>query len=362
MPETPDDMWLPRDADPDEIGASEKPSSVPAEYSDTSFFTEKALEYLHGVRHKPWFLHLGYYRPHPPFIVPEPWNSMYDPKDSPEPIRAESVEKEGEQHPLLDFYVKNVGRDRFFRHGQGLGAEMSIDEVKQMRATYYGLMSEVDAHLGRVFDFLEETGQWDDTLIIFTSDHAEQLGDHHLLGKIGYFDQSYHIPMIIRDPRPQADGSRGVIVRDFTETVDTMPTILEWMGLPIPRTCDGGSLSPFLAEGTAPEGWRTEVHYEFDFRNIFYSKPEEHVGTALDDSSLAVIQDHDYKYVHFAKGDPLFFDLKNDPGQFNNVAGDPTYREAMLTYAQKMLTWRMRYMDRTLTGYAATPEGLLKRA
>src|SRR5690606_27800871 len=70
MPETPDDMWLPRDADPEEIGATAKPSQVPAAFSDTSFFTEKALEYLHGVRNKPWFLHLGYYRPHPPFIAP----------------------------------------------------------------------------------------------------------------------------------------------------------------------------------------------------------------------------------------------------------------------------------------------------
>ena len=99
MPDTPDDMWLPRDNDPEIIGATASASQVPADYSDTSFFTEKALEYLHGVRHKPWFLHLGYYRPHPPFIAPEPWNSMYDPADSPEPIRAASVEEEAAQHP-----------------------------------------------------------------------------------------------------------------------------------------------------------------------------------------------------------------------------------------------------------------------
>src|SRR5690606_15400270 len=145
MPETPEDMWLPRDAGPGDIGATASPSRVPAEFSDTSFFTERALEYLHGTRHKPWFLHLGYWRPHPPFIAPEPWNSMYDPKDSPEPIRAPSAEQEAAQHPLVDYYLKTVGRDRFFRHGQGLAKDMSIDEVKQMRATYYGLMSEVDA-------------------------------------------------------------------------------------------------------------------------------------------------------------------------------------------------------------------------
>lgn len=287
---------------------------------------------------------------------------MYDPKDSPAPIRADSPEQDAAQHPLAEFYLNNVGRKNFFRHGQGLAKDMSIDEVKQMRATYYGLMSEVDEQLGRIFDFLKETDQWDDTLIIFTSDHAEQLGDHHMLGKLGYHDQSYHIPMIVRDPRPEADVSRGTIVREFSETIDTVPTILEWMGVPVPRSCDGASLLPFLTEGKTPENWRTEVHYEFEFRDIFYSAPEDHMGTGLDDSALTVIKDHDYKYVHFTNAPPLFFDLKADPGQFNNLANDPEYQLIMLRYAQKMLSWRMRYMDRTLTAYAASPTGLLKRA
>ena len=361
MPVVPDDMWLPQgnSAGP---GATDLPSRVPAEFSDTAFFTERALEYLHGARHKPWFLHLGYYRPHPPFIAPEPWNAMYDPQDCPDPVRAESAEHEAAQHPLLAFYLNDVKREKFFRHGQGLARDMSIQEVKQMRATYYGLMSEVDQQLGLIFDFLEQTGQWDDTLIIFTSDHGEQLGDHYLLGKLGYFDQSYHIPMIVCDPRTQADATRGTIVREFTETIDTMPTILQWLGVPVPRTCDGQSLLPFVEQGAAPQGWRTEVHYEFDFRNIFYSQPEAHVGTGLDDSALAVVRDHDYKYVHFTNAAPLLFDLKADPAQLHNVANDPAYQAVMLNYTQKMLSWRMRYMDRTLTGYAATPEGLIKRA
>lgn len=362
MPRPPQDMWLPRNPAPDEKGATAQPSRVPAELSDTAFFTEKALEYLQGARDKPWFLHLGYYRPHPPFIAPEPWNAMYNPADCPDPVRAPSAQDEAEQHPLLSFYLQDMKQEKFFRHGKGLGSDMSLDEVRQMRATYYGLMSEVDAQLGRVFDFLEETGQWDDTLIIFTSDHAEQLGDHHLLGKLGYFDQSYHIPMIVVDPRPEADATRGTQVSHFTETIDTMPTILEWLGLPVPRTCDGASLLPFLTQGHAPQGWRTEVHYEYDFRDIFYSKPQDYVGTGLDDSSLAVIQDEHFKYVHFTNAPPLFFDLKKDPGQFNNVAQDPAYQTTLLTYAQKMLSWRMRYMDRTLTGYAASPDGLQIKA
>ena len=171
-----------------------------------------------------------------------------------------------------------------------------------------------------------------------------------------------HTRLAIMDPRPEADATRGTQVSHFTETIDTMPTILEWLGLPVPRTCDGASLLPFLTQGHAPQGWRTEVHYEYDFRDIFYSKPQDYVGTGLDDSSLAVIQDEHFKYVHFTNAPPLFFDLKKDPGQFNNVAQDPAYQTTLLTYAQKMLSWRMRYMDRTLTGYAASPDGLQIKA
>jgi arylsulfatase A-like enzyme len=271
------------------------------------------------------------------------------------------VDIEAAQHPMLEFYLKAIERKKFFEHGQGMGADMTEQEVLQMRATYYGLMSEVDEHVGRVCDYLKQTGQWDNTLVVLTSDHGEQLGDHHLLGKLGYFDQSFHIPMIVRDPSEAANLTRGKIVRQFTETVDTMPTILEWMGLPVPRTCDGESLLPFIHGAEAPANWRTEVHYEFDFRNIFYSKPEDYLGLGMDECSLSVIQNDRYKYVHFAALPPLFFDLENDPHQLRNLAQDPAYASQMLDMAQKMLNWRLKHADRTLTGYAATPEGLLSR-
>jgi hypothetical protein len=238
---------------------------------------------------------------------------------------------------------------------------MQEAEVRQMRATYYGLMSEVDHHIGRVFDYLKKTGQWDNTLIIFTSDHGEQLGDHHLLGKIGYFDQSFHIPMIVRDPNPEADATRGNIVRHFTETIDTMPTILNWLERPIPRTCDGHSLLPFVQTGIAPADWRTEVHYEYDFRNIYYSKPEDFLGLSMDQCALSVIQNDQYKYVHFAALPPLFFDLTTDPSQLHNVAQDPSYTLELLKMTQKMLDWKLLHADRTLTGYAASPAGLVSR-
>jgi arylsulfatase A-like enzyme len=362
MPDNPWDIWLPRGLEANEVGATNKPSRIPAELSDTVWFTDRAIDHLRGTQHKPWFLHLGYYRPHPPFAAPAPYHDMYAAADCPPPIRAASAADESAQHPLLRFYVENIQRKNFFQNGQGLASEMSEAEVRQMRATYYGLMTEIDDQLGRVFKFLKDSGQWDNTLIVLTSDHGEQLGDHHLLGKIGYFDQSYHIPMVVCDPAPEADATRGSIVSAFTETVDTLPTVLDWMGRPAPRACDGRSLLPFIREARTPPDWRTEVHYEYDFRDIFYSKPESALGLTMDQCSLAVVQDEHYKYVHFAALPPLFFDLREDPQQLRNVATQTSYAQPMLRYAQKMLDWRLQHADRTLTGYAASPDGLISRS
>jgi len=364
LPENRDDIWLPA-PDPEGgapgAGATPRASRIPKELSDTAWFTERGLAYLRGRGSRPWFLHLGYYRPHPPFIAPAPYNAMYRPEDMPKPVRAASPQEEARQNALLAYYVNNNKQANFFQDGKGLGSEMSEAEVAQLRATYCGLMSEIDDQLGRVFDYLKESGQWDDTLIVFNCDHGEQLGDHHLLGKIGYFDESYRIPMIVRDPRAAAKASRGAIVESLTETIDTMPTILEWLGLPVPRQCDGRSLLPFCA-GATPSDWRTEVHYEFDFRDLHTSKPESALGVAMDKCGLAVVQDADFKYVHFAALPPLFFDLKADPEQLVNRAADPAYAARMGQYAAKMLDWRLGYADRTLTGYRATPNGLEVRA
>lgn len=357
LPDRRDDIWLPKQGAP---GATTEASRIPAELSDTAWFTERALTYLQGAANRNWFLHLGYYRPHPPFVAPEPYNSMYDPADMAPPVRAASLEEEAKQHPLLRYYAEHISQASFFQGGEGLASAMSEAEVRKMRATYFGLMSEIDDHLGRVFAYLDETKQWDDTLIVFTCDHGEQLGDHHLLGKVGYFDASFRIPMIVRDPSAEADGTRGQIVGQFTETIDTMPTILNWLGGEIPRQCDGRSLLPFL-HGEPPADWRTEVHYEYDFRDIFYSQPESKLGLHMDQCSLAVVQDERFKYVHFAALPALLFDLKEDPGQFNNLADDPRYGAVVATYAQKMLNWRLKHADKLLTGYRASPQGLQSR-
>lgn len=361
VPPKAEDIWLPAEGHEAAGGATRAPSRVPQELSDTSWTTEHGLAYLRGVETQRWFLHLGYFRPHPPFIAPAPYNERYHPDETPPPVRAATREEEAAQHPLLDHYIRSIKQRKFFRDGNGLGSDMSEREVRVMRAAYYGLISEVDDAVGRVVAYLKASGQYEKTLIIFTSDHAEQLGDHYLLGKIGYFDDAFHIPLIVRDPSREADATRGQVVSRFTETVDILPTILEWIGGETPRACDGRPLLPFL-RGAAPADWRTEVHYEYDFRPYYDgARNPPPFGLSIDQCSLAVIRDEKYKYVHFAALPPLFFDLEDDPGQFRNRADDPALAPVMLDYARRMLSWRLHHAERTLTGYSATPNGLISR-
>jgi arylsulfatase A-like enzyme len=351
----PDDMrllYFMREPGPDyEDGAPHpKALAIKTEDDDTTWHINTAIDYINQRRKDSWALHLSLLRPHPPWIASDPWNKLYDPQSVPGFVRRENPPSEGEQHPWLSYQLSR----RIFK------APSDDRKMRRMKAVYYGLMSEVDHHLGRLFDHLKSEGLWDSTLIVFTSDHGEEMGDHWLLGKSGYFDQSYAIPCLIHDPRCEADSARGKVVTAFTENVDLLPTMLEWAGLNLPPL-DGHSLSLFLERGIAPRGWRQAAHWEYDFRDVSNASAEEALGLTLDTCNLAVLRDENFKYVHFASLPPLLFDLKNDPNEFTNLASNPAYFPRVLEYAQKMLSWRMRHDDQTLTHMMATVNGLKQR-
>lgn len=353
IPADQEDLWDPEHLSERREGRLDLPSPVRAEHSDTAWFTEAALDHIRHASGRPWFLHYGIYRPHPPFCAPRPFLDLYDPAALEGPLRAGSPAAEADQHPFLKLLLERIDQSGFMSNREGPAADLGDGEVRQLRAHYYALISEADHHLGRVLDALEESGEIDDTLIVFTSDHGEQLGNHHLLGKTGYFRDSYHIPMIVCDPSAAADATRGQVVEAFTESVDVMPTILRWLGQPVPRQCDGHSLLPFC-HGATPTRWRDGVFYEFDFREVRDPAVEQRFGIEMDECCLAVYQTARWKYVHFAALPPLLFDLENDPGEFDNFAGDPAFAEFQAAMAQRLLSRRMAHANRSLTGYFAT--------
>ena len=305
---------------------------------------------------RPWFAHLSFISPHPPFIAPAPFNKMYDADAGPSFNRAESWKEEAAVHPWLAYELDRQRMTKFLPGAEGKVRKWSESDFRKIRAIYYGMISEVDSQLGRIWDALKKSGAWNDTLIVLTSDHAEMMGDHFMLGKGGYFDQSYHIPLIVRDPDARNTGRS---VENFTEAVDIAPTIITLMGGEVPVWLDGHSLVPFL-QGQKPKAWRDCAHWEFDFRSIEKGTAERHFGLRPQQCNLTVIRSDQFKYVHFGGGlPPLLFDLRDDPSELVNCADDPAYQAVRLEYAERLLAWRAEHLDQSLALVELTERGTI---
>ena len=143
-------------------------------------------------------LHISYFCPHPPWIPAKPFNRLYHPDRLEHASnREKSIEEEMDTHPYLKHLVGTKRR------------QVSDEELNMLKASYFACVSEVDANIGRIIEALKRNGNWENTLIIFTSDHGEQLGDHHLRKSVGFYDESYHLPLIIRFPNSKPGTSQS---------------------------------------------------------------------------------------------------------------------------------------------------------
>ncbi len=332
---------------------------IEAALSDTAWLADNALTYLRGVSSQDsWMLHFGLSRPHPPFSAPAPFHRSTVHESLPAVTRAATRMSEAGGHPYLAHLHGSQHLGGYLAGGAGSVASLSAAELDHVRAAYCGLIEEADHHIGRVLDELKSRALVDDTLIILTSDHGEQLGDHSLLGKMGFYDQSYHVPLIIVDPHSSADTTRGRVEHGLSESIDILPTILEWLGMPCPHTVDGKSLLPAVRGEQA--GGKEAVHFEFSLRGGFLNPDRRILGLDYRRSELAVLRTQTHKYVHFQGLPALLFDLTEDPHELTDRATDPRCREVMLDMAQRMLNWRMYNAERELVNLNASPAGLVR--
>ncbi len=316
------------------------PALFAREDSDAAFLTDAVLDYLEGQGDQPWFVHVTYLAPHPPFVAPEPYCRWYDPATLPQPVGLADPETMAAQHPYLRDCIFNArGWPLLYGMDNARLPNLTGDEVMRLRAQYFAMMSEVDAQVGRLVECLEASGAMDRTLFVFTSDHGEQLGDHWLFAKYGYQDPSFHIPLILAGGAV-VPSARGWASEALTENIDIMPTILECLGARPPRQCDGRSLVPFL-EGVTPKDWRDCVYYSLDFRDTLGPRGESRLGLRPEECVFTVARSAAFKYVHFAGLEPLLFDLRDDPSECSNLAVDSAWQDEVCRQAQALLSWRL---------------------
>ena len=348
VPANPHDLYQPVEGFPgaDAHGSTWAPARFAAEHSQTTFIREAVVDWLERHADEPFFVHASFIRPHPPRRNPPGYHDLYPAEAIGSFTGCATPEEEAAVHPLgaMAFFVDGVGAPREER------------ERRQVRATYYGAQREVDDGLAVLFDYLARSGLADNTLVVVTSDHGEMGGDHWLLEKLGFWDESYHVPLIVVDPRAGADAGRGTVVEAVTESVDVLPTICDFLGLETPLQADGWSLAPFVRGEPAPAHWRDTAHFEWSFADPVKRMPEAMFGTPMSHCALAVGRGPRYKYVQFATGaevfSPLLFDLVTDPEQRHDLlaGGGTGVSEAAWGAAQELLQWRMRTDERTLSG------------
>jgi arylsulfatase A-like enzyme len=333
-----------------EHGTSWAPARFAKDQTETAFMTEKVLDWLAQNDARPFFVHVSYIRPHPPRRNPAGYHDLYSADDVPGFVRHAERSAEQSAHVLNSLVI---GLPR-------VSAPDDEREGRQLRATYHCMQREVDDQLGRLFGYLEASGLAASTLVVLTSDHGEMGGDHWLLEKLGYWDESYHVPLVVADPTASGEGGRGSVVTSFTESVDVTPTVLDWIGAEIPLQADGFSLMPFVRRGETPPHWRDEAHFEWDFRNPQTRLAETLLGLPMEHCGLNVVRTKDVKYVQFGAAaevlPPLLFDLSADPAQLHDISRDPDAAPLAWEACERLLHWHMRSAERTLSGHYLTPD------
>ena len=313
------------------LANADRPANIREQDSETPWLTDRAIEFIDSAK-DPWLAHVSYIKPHWPYIVPAPYNAMYGENHVPAPLRHD-VERE-DPHPVYGAYMGNRIAQAFQR-----------EEVRRkVIPAYMGLIRQCDDQLGRILEHLEATGRMSDTMIVLTSDHGDYLGDHWLGEKDLFHDPSVRIPMIVSDPRPEADATRGTQCDALVESIDLAATFVDAAGAKVPdHILEGRSLMPWL-RGERVDDWRRFAVSEYDYS----ATPQcEALGLAPRDARLFMVFDGRHKLMHAEGGfRPMLFDLEEDPNEFRDLAKTDEGAEATARLCGLLAQWGRRMSQR----------------
>ena len=314
---------------------ADKPAHIHEEDSETAWLTSRTIDFIDQAKGK-WCAHVSYIKPHWPYIVPAPYHDMYSVAQVPEPRRHD--DERVDPQPVYAAYMGNMVGEQFQRQ-----------EVREkVIPAYMGLIKQCDDHLGRILDHLEKTGAMKDTMIVLTSDHGDYLGDHWMGEKSLFHDQSAKIPMIIYDPRPEADATRGTTCDALVESIDLAATFIETSGGQVPdHIVEGRSLLPWL-RGETPEDWRRYIISEFDYSGSSVGEKliEDH-DLKMRDCRLFMVFDGRWKMMHAEGGfRPMLFDLKSDPDEYFDLAKGDDHADELARLYGYLAEWGRRMSQR----------------
>lgn len=267
-------------------------SQLPARLHQTAWVADQSMAFLRQRdRTRPFFLKTSFIKPHPPFDPPVPWNTLYRMMDMPLPHRPSNCR---------DLHTWHMRHQNRYKYRDG-GPDNNIERM--IKAFYYACVSFIDHHVGRLLDALEKLGELDNTLILFTSDHGELLGDYHAFGKRSFLEPAARVPMIASHPGRLPEGET---CNALTSLLDVMPTCLQAAGVDFASYDLDGLALQDVAAGRAQHDYL--------------------IGQLNDGPmGLYMIRDDRWKYIYSAPDERAYlFDLVQDPNETVNRIDDPS--------------------------------------
>lgn len=261
----------------------------------------KAVELIDRHKDEPFWLGVGFVRPHVPFVSPRSYHEPFLPYDK--LVLPEKIEGDWDDIPKAGINYKT-----------SVNMKMDIRRQKKAVGGYYASVAFMDAQVGKVMAALKESGKVDSTIVIFTSDHGFHLGEHDFWAKVSLRDESSGVPLIISVP-----GKNPAVCDSFVELLDLYPTLSKLCGLPIPEGIQGKDISAMLDD---------PAH---KVRNTAFSTAPSRKGFLLRDEKWAYIQ-----YGEDAKGGIELFDMEKDPKQYTNLAEHPEHAAVVAEFKAKL--------------------------
>jgi arylsulfatase A-like enzyme len=303
------------------------PARVAEQHSETAYMTNRAMDFIAEAQDAPWCLHLSYIKPHWPYVAPAPYHNMYRAEDV-VPVKRDERER-ADPHPVYAAYM---------RHEESIN--FSRDEVRAtVIPTYMGLIKQIDDHLGRLWNFLEDRGLFENTMIVVTSDHGDYLGDHWLGEKELFHEESVRIPLIVYDPDPAADVTRGAVRHDLVQAIDLAPTFVEAAGGDPPdHVLEGVSLLPATRRGGGGEdlALHDAVISECDYA---FRAARQELGIAPAQARAFMIRTTRWKYIFYEAFRPQLFDLQTDPQEFTDLGNNPDFAGVRAELHEQLFAW-----------------------
>lgn len=301
---------------------------IPKEATRTRFIADRTIERLSecSTLEQPFFHRSDFLGPHHPYVVPEPYSSMYDPEDiDPWVNYADSLEGKPQAHRE---YLRYRGVEQF-----------DWETWSEVISKYFGFVAFIDDEIERILDALDNRGLAEDTVVVHTADHGDMTGSHQQFNKGPMmYEETYHIPLIVRWPNVVSPGTRSGA---FVRLLDLMPTFLDIGDAEIPSEIDGRSLLPLL-QGKRPQSWPNSTFAEYH-------------GDEFGLYSQRMVRTERYKFVYNGPDRNELYDFRRDPHELQNLIDHSDYDGVRQELEQRLVDW----MEATNDSIARWPSKVL---